>query len=183
MKRILNVILKYKFALILILLDLCLLQFRPGLGVTSLTLTWEYVLEMLSVIPPIFIIMGLVDAWIPKELMMKYMGKGAGPKGGLLAFLLGAFSSGPLYAAFPIASMLIKKGASLVNVFLFLGAWSTTKIPMMLFEATQLGSQFAAIRFVLNTIGIIVLAFIIEKSTSQQREEELYQRISKISQK
>lgn len=183
MKKALNVILKYKFGLALFLFDVCLLQFRPDLGITSLTLTWKYVLEMLSVIPPIFIIMGFIDAWIPKEMMMKYMGKGAGLKGGLLAFLLGAFSSGPLYAAFPIAGMLIKKGASLVNVFLFLGAWSTTKIPMMLFEATQLGNQFAGIRFILNTIGIIVLAFVIEKSTSQQEQEDLYQRISKISQK
>ena len=127
--------------------------------------------------------MGLIDAWIPKEMMIKYMGKGAGLKGGLLAFLLGAFSSGPLYAAFPIAGMLIKKGASLVNVFLFLGAWSTTKIPIMLFEATQLGNKFTGIRFILNMIGIIVIAFIIDKSPSQHEREELYQRISKISQK
>lgn len=183
MKKMLNIILKYKFALVLLLCDLCLLQFRPDLGTTSLTLTWKYVLEMLSVIPPIFIIMGLIDAWIPKEMMIKYMGKGAGLKGGLLAFLLGAFSSGPLYAAFPIAGMLIKKGASLVDVFLFLGAWSTTKIPMMLFEATQLGNKFTGIRFILNMIGIIVIAFIIDKSTSQHEREELYQRISKISQK
>ena len=81
------------------------------------------------------------------------------------------------------AGMLIKKGASLVNVFLFLGAWSTTKIPMMLFEATQLGNKFTGIRFILNMIGIIVIAFIIDKSTSQHEREELYQRISKISQK
>lgn len=91
MKKMLNIILKYKFALVLLLCDLCLLQFRPDLGTTSLTLTWKYVLEMLSVIPPIFIIMGLIDAWIPKEMMIKYMGKGAGLKGGLLAFLLGGF--------------------------------------------------------------------------------------------
>ena len=71
MKKMLNIILKYKFALVLLLCDLCLLQFRPDLGTTSLTLTWKYVLEMLSVIPPIFIIMGLIDAWIPKEMMIK----------------------------------------------------------------------------------------------------------------
>lgn len=113
----------------------------------------------------------------------KIYGKRCWTKRRTFSVFAGAFSSGPLYAAFPIAGMLIKKGASLVNVFLFLGAWSTTKIPMMLFEATQLGNKFTGIRFILNMIGIIVIAFIIDKSTSQHEREELYQRISKISQK
>ena len=143
MKKWLAVFARYRFSLVILFCHVVLLVSRPALGFCSLSLTWEYVLEMLSVIPPIFIIMGLMDVWISKEMMMKYMGKGAGPKGGLFAFLLGGFSSGPLYAAFPIAGMFIKKGVSLTNVFLFLGAWSTTKIPMTLFEAAQLGSKFA----------------------------------------
>ena len=159
----------------MLLCELCLLGYRPHIGMKSFALTWDYVLEMLSVIPPIFILMGLMDVWIPKETMMKYMGKGSGPKGGVFAFLLGSFSSGPLYAAFPIASMFLKKGVSLVNVFLFLGSWSTTKIPMMLFEATQLGSEFAALRFALNALGIIGLAFIMEKTISSKEEEMLRQ--------
>ena len=40
--------------------------------------------------------------------------------------------------------MLLKKGASFFNVFLFLGAWSATKLPQMLFEISQLGAKFAA---------------------------------------
>ena len=143
--------------------------------------TWDYVLEMLSVVPPIFILMGLLDVWISKEIMIKYMGNGSGPKGGFFAFLLGSFSSGPLYAAFPIACMLIKKGSSIFNVLLFLGAWSTTKIPMMLFESTQLGSKFALMRFGLNTLGIIALAFVIEKTTSQQEQEALSQKVHNMS--
>lgn len=174
MKNFLNILSKYKLFIVVLLCNLFLFAFAPDLSRKSFSLTWDYILEMLSVVPPIFILMGLMDVWIPKELMMKYMGRGAGPKGGLFAFLLGSFSSGPLYAAFPIASMFIKKGVSLTNVFLFLGAWSTTKIPMMLFEATQLGIQFTVLRFILNTLGIIALAFIIEKSTSPKEQEALY---------
>ena len=97
-----------------------------------------------------------------------------------IPLLLGGFSSGPLYAAFPIAGMFIKKGVSLTNVFLFLGAWSTTKIPMMLFEAAQLGSKFAGIRFALNVMGTVILAVIIEKTTASQEQENLYQNIGTI---
>ena len=177
MKKWLAVFARYRFSLVILFCHVVLLVSRPALGFCSLSLTWEYVLEMLSVIPPIFIIMGLMDVWISKEMMMKYMRKGAGLKGSFFAFLLGAFSSGPLYAAFPVAGMFLKKGSSLANVFLFLGAWSTAKIPMMLFEAAQLGSKFAGIRFALNTAGIVILSFIIEKITTPQEQENLYQKI------
>lgn len=182
MNTLSKVLSKYKFFLILLLCDAVLWGFQPDLSKKSLTLSCDYFLEMLSVVPPVFILMGLMDVWVPKETMMKYMGKGAGLKGGIFAFLLGSFSSGPLYAAFPIAGMFLKKGASLANVFLFLGAWSTTKIPMMLFEATQLGSRFTLIRFCLNIVGIIVLAFIIEKTTGRQELETLEQKISEALQ-
>ena len=68
----------------------------------------------------------------------------------------------------------LKKRVSLTNVFIFLGAWSTKKTPMMLFEITQLGSKFAFIRFGLNLIAMIVLAVIMEKTTTKQDAEAMY---------
>jgi len=130
----------------------------------------DNLLEMLSIIPPIFLLLGLMDVWIPKETIMKYMGKG-----GIFAFVLGSFSSGPLYASFPVAMVFLKKGVSLTNIFIFLGAWSTTKVPMMLFEITQLGSKFALIRFGLNLAAIIFLAVIMVKTTSKRDAETMYE--------
>ena len=62
----------------------------------------------------------------------------------------------------------IKKGVSTTNIFIFIGAWSTTKIPMVLFEITQLGSKFAFVRFGLNLIAIIVLAVLMEKNNDKK---------------
>jgi uncharacterized membrane protein YraQ (UPF0718 family) len=42
---------------------------------------------MLLVIPPIFILLGLLDVWVPKE-KVKFMGEGSGLKGVLLAIFL-----------------------------------------------------------------------------------------------
>lgn len=149
-------------------LNIVLLFAAPEIGKESLNVSFENFLEMLKILPPIFILMGLMDVWIPKEMMMKYMGKGAGIKGGMIAFLLGSFSAGPLYAAFPMAAMFLKKGVSLANIYIFIGAWSTTKIPMMMFEVTQLGARFALMRFCLNFIGIIVIALMIDKTTKDE---------------
>lgn len=176
MKQFLKQVSKYKGVLLLLGADLCLLKFCPELGRESLSLTRDHLLQMLSIIPPIFLLLGLMDVWIPKKTMMKYMGKEAGIKGGMVAFILGSFSAGPLYAAFPIASMFIKKGVSLTNVFLFLGAWSVAKMPMMLFELTQLGSRFTLARFLLNALGVILIAFLMEKTTTKENFDDIYER-------
>lgn len=166
---------RYGLFLALLAADALLLAAAPDLGAKAVSLSFGGLLEMLSIIPPVFLLMGLLDVWIPKETMMKYMGTGAGWKGGLIAFLLGSFSAGPLYASFPIAGVFLKKGVSLTNVFLFIGAWSTTKVPMMLFEVTQLGTRFAVCRFLLNLAGITVLAVVMEKTTSPDEAERIYQ--------
>ena len=181
MIKLKKIVKRYQFFLLLFLLNILLLIVEPRLGREAVSLSMDNLLEMLSIIPPIFLLLGLMDVWIPKETIMKYMGKGAGIKGGVFAFVLGSFSSGPLYASFPVAMVFLKKGVSLTNIFIFLGAWSTTKIPMMLFEITQLGSRFALIRFGLNVIAIIVLAVIMERTTTKKDAETMYELASRQS--
>lgn len=170
-----NFVKRYKLFLLLLLVNIGILFASPEIGKKSFILSFDSLLEMLSIIPPIFILLGLMDVWIPKETMMKYMGKDAGLKGAVFAFALGSFSAGPLYASFPVAAVFLKKGVSLTNIFIFVGAWSTTKIPMMLFEITQLGGKVAVLRFTFNLIGIIVLAFIMEKTTTQEDVAKMHE--------
>lgn len=174
MKRVKKLLTRYRLFLCLLALNGVLLAAAPELGRASFHMSVENLLEMLSIVPPIFLLMGLLDVWVPRETMMRCMGPASGVKGGVFAFALGSFAAGPLYAAFPIAGIFLKKGVSLANVFLFLGAWSTTKIPMMLFEVTQLGGRFAATRFALNVVGIVVLAAVMEKTTSPEEAEAIY---------
>ena len=69
--------------------------------------------------------------------------------------------------------MLLKKGASFFNVFLFLDAWSTTKLPQMLFEISQLGARFAAVRFALNLAVIALISGARERAEILRRAEEM----------
>ena len=153
---------RYRMFLVLSGASIALTLLAPDIGCTALSITKENTLEMLSFLPPIFILLGLLDVWIDRETMMKYMGNGSGMRGGLLAFILGSAAAGPLYAAFPMAGVLLKKGASLFNVFLFIGAWATTKIPLIMFETATLGFRFMMLRLTCNIIGIIVIAKILE---------------------
>ncbi len=129
---------------------------------------------MLLVIPPIFILLGLLDVWVPREKMIRYMGPDSGIKGPILAFLLGSFAAGPLYGAFPFAAVLMKKGASFTNILVFIGAWSTTKIPMLLFEVSALGARFAFARLAIDIVGIVIIAWAIKLALPRKEVDRLY---------
>ena len=145
----------------------------PEIGSKALNNTLASFQEMLSVLPPIFVLLGLLDVWVDRATMVKYTGKGSGVKGVLIAFLLGSAAAGPLYAAFPFAGVMLKKGSSLMNVLIFIGAWSTTKIPLLAFEAASMGLKFTLIRLGLSLIGIPLIAFVTEKTLRKQDFEEI----------
>jgi uncharacterized membrane protein YraQ (UPF0718 family) len=157
---------RYGFFLVLLLINLLLLLFFPVIGRESFRITGESLLDVLLVLPPIFIILGLADVWIDRETMMRFLGEKAGLRGILIAFLMGAMAAGPLYAAFPVTRVMIKKGAKLSNVFIFIGAWSCTKIPQLLFETANLGLQYMLVRFAGNVVGILLIAFVLDRLTS-----------------
>ena len=165
---------RYKVFLLLALANIIIGLIMPGIGLKSLDLTRANLLEMMSVIPPIFILLGLLDVWVDRSTMIRLTGNGSGLKGVLISFLMGSAAAGPLYAAFPVAGMMLKKGSSLMNVFIFIGAWSTTKIPMLTFEAASLGLPFTLTRLALSVIGILAIALISQKSLNVEQKEELY---------
>ncbi len=148
----------------------------PSLGRSALGTIGYGLGEMLLVIPPTFLLLGLLDVWVPREKMMRAMGPGSGLKGGALAFVLGSAAAGPLYAAFPIAAVLMRKGAGLVNVLIFIGAWSTTKIPMFLFEYSALGPSFAVTRLLVDIPGIVIIAFVLKRLLGPDEIATLYAR-------
>ena len=170
-KQIIN---RYRVFLILFAVNLVISLVMPEIGLTAFSNTAGNIKEMISVIPPIFILLGLLDVWVDRATMIKYTGKCSGIKGILISFLLGSAAAGPLYAAFPVATVMLKKGSSIFNVLIFLGAWSTTKIPLLTFEAASLGMRFMLTRLALSLIGILVIALIGDRSMSQSEREEIY---------
>ena len=172
MKKIIK---RYRSFLLLIVVNIGLLAFNPTAGQKSLNITWSNTLEMLSVIPPIFILLGLLDVWVEREMMIKLMGEKSGLIGIVIAFFLGSAAAGPLYAAFPVAGVLLKKGSKFSNVLIFIGAWSTTKIPMLLFEASAMGWKFMIARFLIDIPGIAIIAYLTERLLNNQEMQHIYE--------
>ena len=53
---------------------------------------------------------------------------------------------------------LLKKGASVFNLCVFLCVWASIKIPMILFEVKFLGAEFAILRLTLTIPSIIIIS-------------------------
>lgn len=172
---------KYLSAIVMIVIVAVILIVNSDFGLNVLKISGGAVKEMLLVIPPIFILLGLLDVWVKKETMTKYMGEGSGLKGIVLAFLIGSAAAGPLYGAFPVAAVFMKKGVKFSNILIFIGAWSTTKIPMLIFEATSLGVPFAVTRLLIDIPGIIIIAFILSKLVSKAEVEKLYKNAENLA--
>jgi len=131
---------------------------RADKALSILVVSKDYLLEMLSILPPVLILCGLFDAWVPKQTVERLMRESSGAKGAFVALLLGTVAMGPLYAAFPIGRSLLKKGASLFNIAVFLCVWASIKIPMILFEIKFLGVRFALLRLALTIPAILIIS-------------------------
>ena len=70
MKNLRSVAKRYRFFLLLAAINLVLLIAVPKTGFAALTLTKDNFLEMLSVLPPIFILLGLLDVWVDRQTML-----------------------------------------------------------------------------------------------------------------
>lgn len=131
-----------------------------------------YLIEMVQVLPIIFVLTITIETWVPKSYITKNLGKGSGVKGAIMALVFGSVSAGPIYAAFPICKILLKKGASVSNIVIILSSWAVIKVPMLANEAKFLGVKFMVIRWILTVIAIVMMGNIMERAIDRELEFE-----------
>ncbi len=170
----------YRFSLVFLMIILFMALINLSLATNALGIAFDNILTMLGVIPPIFILIGLLDVWVPKETMIRYMGDSSGLVGLFFAFLLGALAAGPLYAAFPVAAILLKKGARFAYVLFFLGTWTSAKIPLLLFEMTSLGVHFTLIHVSSMLVMYFIGSVLIEKALQPHEKKAILLRLNTI---
>lgn len=156
------VIHRYKYFLISLFICIIIYFFNNRLGIDIFTNAKSSLFQMLSILPPVMILLGFLDTWVSREYFIKYMGDSSGILGILLAFLIAFFAAGPMYAAFPFTAVLLKKGVKFSNIMIFLNAWCVTKFSTLLFEIGALGYKFTIIRLIVDIPGVIIMGYIID---------------------
>lgn len=151
-----------------------LLLTLPELGQRILTSTLAAGKNFLLIIPPVFVCVGLLDVWVDRERMIKAMGDGSGISGVSIAFLFGVVTAIPIYALFPVAGILMKKGCRLENVLIFMCSSASIRIPLLLFETASLGWELAVTRLVCNILVVLGIAWFIGKVVPGTEKMEIY---------
>ncbi|OGN89953.1 MAG: hypothetical protein A2158_02190 [Chloroflexi bacterium RBG_13_46_14] len=137
-----------------------IIGFEPGKDI--FTGFGQSFIEMITFIPFLFIIVGLFDVWMPKEKIQRHIGQESGVKGIAIMVLLAMLQAGPLYGAFPVAYMLYRKGAGIRNIFIYLGAFTSMKIPMLGIEIGYLGIEYTITRTLVSLPLFIGIGYLME---------------------
>lgn len=159
--RIVTVLKKYGFVLLFALFVAASWVMRFPAGMEIGRNFRMFFLEMIVFLPLMFILIGLFDVWVPREKITRHVGPGSGFMGIFWVILLAMLQAGPLYAAFPVAALLWKKGCSVRNIFVYLGAFSTLKIPMLAFEIGFLGLKFSLLRALFSLPVFVAIGYLL----------------------
>jgi len=94
-----------------------------------------------------FVIAGLAQVLLPRDLIARWLGTQAGIKGILIGCVVGGLVPGAPYATFPLVAALYQAGASLGAVVGFVSAWSLWSVSRIPVEIALIDSKPALVRY------------------------------------
>jgi len=63
-----------------LIITIILVSIYPGKQEAVTTTSWNFFVEMIMILPAVMVLMGLFSVFVPKEMVVKYLGKAAGIK-------------------------------------------------------------------------------------------------------
>lgn len=99
-----------------------------------------------------FVIAGLVQVLIPRDLIGNWLGTQAGSKGVLIGCAVGGLVPGAPYAVFPIVAALYQAGAGLGAVVSFVSAWSLWSVSRLPLEIALIDPKPALVRYAITFV-------------------------------
>lgn len=122
--------------------------YSRGGGQHWIGLRWavQLLVQILPLLLFAFIVAGMIQALVPKELLSKWIGEKSGMRGIWIGTVAGGFSPGGPYVSLPIVAALMHSGASVGTLVAFLTGWSLWAIARLPMEVGILGWRFTLIR-------------------------------------
>lgn len=143
-------------------LVLTFIAYLRGHHLDGLKIGGKTLLKFFPLLVASFIVAGLIEVLLPKEFVIRWLGKGADWKGILVGWLVGSLIGINPYALFPIIASFYKMGASISCLVTLLVSWGLGTISRLPLEISILGGRFTLIR-VTSTIMLPPIAGILAK--------------------
>ena len=93
-----------------------------------------------------FIMAGMIQVLLPRELLSKWIGEGAGMRGIFIGTIAGGITPGGPYVSLPLAAGFLRAGAGVGTMVAFITAWSLWAVSRLPMEIGILGWKFTVIR-------------------------------------
>ena len=114
--------------------------------ISGAKLALSMIIEILPLLIFAFIVAGMVQVLLPRELISRWIGAESGMRGILIGTLAGAFAPGGPYVSLPIVAGFLRAGAGTGTMVAFLTGWSLWALSRLPMEVAILGWRFTLIR-------------------------------------
>lgn len=145
--------------------------FAEGFTVSVYTL-----FEILPLLILAFIVAGLIEALVPREVVERLLSGKAGLKGIVLGSLAGSLMPAGPYVFYPLVASFLRSGAGIGTMIAFVAAkrlWSFSRLPL---EIALLGPYLVFVRFVV-TLPIPIIMGFAANSFFSESEDFIRQRV------
>ena len=127
---------------------------------TAVGMTWQIIPLLVFA----FIIAGMVQVLIPRELLNQWVGAESGFRGIIVGSIAGGLSPGGPYVSLPIAAGFLQAGAGVGTMVAYLTGWSLYAVGRLPMEVGILGWKLTVARLLSTLIfpplaGLIANAF------------------------
>jgi uncharacterized membrane protein YraQ (UPF0718 family) len=135
----------------------------PAAANKGLNATGSLILEITPRMIAAFLLAGLFQAVVPQELIVRWMGHGAGFRGLLVGMTLGGITPGGPMTHFPVIASFYKMGVGVGPLVAYLTAWSLFGMQrIIMWEIPFLGPKVVAIRVAVSFLFPLVAGWLCE---------------------
>ena len=129
-------------------ITLLLIGYHKGEGqhVSGMRRAISMTVEILPLLFFAFIVAGMVQTLLPRELLSKWVGAESGIRGIFIGTVAGGLCPGGPYVSLPLVAGLLKSGASVGTMVAFLTGWSLWAVSRLPMEFGILGWKFTTVR-------------------------------------
>ncbi|MGB2598872.1 MAG: permease [Candidatus Omnitrophota bacterium] len=132
----------------LLALILVSIGYYKGQHINGMKSALTMLIDILPLLIFAFIVAGMIQALLPKELLSKWIGTESGIRGILIGTVAGACAPGGPYVTLPIAAGFLRSGASVGTMVAFLTGWSLWAFIRLPMEVGIMGWRFTLIRVI-----------------------------------
>jgi uncharacterized membrane protein YraQ (UPF0718 family) len=153
----------YNYALYLLAVIFLIVSYKKDKKKTKMALkkAWKSFENIMPQFLTILAFLGIVLALLSPDVISHLLGQKAGWQGMIIASIIGSITLIPAFIAFPIAAILLKNGAGLVQIAVFVSTLMMVGIVTLPLEMKYFGKKISIMRNMFAYLFSFIVALVI----------------------